>query len=249
LASGETCTHRASFTVVPGQRAAFDRSMNRATSPYAAASSADSQSVAHAGRCHAVCVAAGSRSLASRVFLRGEPHHRPLHPGVSALMWDARGQHTHQTGRNEHDRIHFGIGGRCPLGRFTGSGSEYFRIWIVNLLLMLVTLGFYFPYAKVRRLRYFHANTLVDGQALGFHGDPRKMMRGYVLMLVLAGLYGVAGKVSPVSGLIALLVLAGLWPALWRASLQFRLANTSWRGLRLRFDGDLPGAYSALWVL
>lgn len=133
--------------------------------------------------------------------------------------------------------------------RFTGSGSEYFRIWIVNLLLMLVTLGFYFPYAKVRRLRYFHANTLVDGQALGFHGDARKMMRGYLLMLLLALLYGVAGKVSPVAGLIAVLVLAALWPALWRASLQFRLANTSWRGLRLRFDGDLAGAYGALWVL
>ena len=24
---------------------------------------------------------------------------------------------------------------------FTGSGSEYFRIWIVNLLLILVTIG------------------------------------------------------------------------------------------------------------
>jgi Bacterial protein of unknown function (DUF898) len=37
--------------------------------------------------------------------------------------------------------------------RFTGSGSEYFRIWIVNLLLMLVTLSLYYPWAKVRRLR------------------------------------------------------------------------------------------------
>jgi len=136
------------------------------------------------------------------------------------------------------------LAGDARLGASLAQAANTFASGCVNLLLMLVTLGFYFPYAKVRRLRYFHANTLVDGQALGFHGDPRKMMRGYVLMLVLAGLYGVAGKVSPVSGLIALLVLAGLWPALWRASLQFRLANTSWRGLRLRFDGDLPGAYS-----
>ena len=27
--------------------------------------------------------------------------------------------------------------------RFTASGSEYFRIWVVNLLLTVVTLGFY----------------------------------------------------------------------------------------------------------
>jgi hypothetical protein len=44
---------------------------------------------------------------------------------------------------------------------FTGSGSEYFRIWIVNLLLTLVTFGIYYPWAKVRRLRYFYGNTLV----------------------------------------------------------------------------------------
>ena len=36
---------------------------------------------------------------------------------------------------------------------FTGNGAEYFRIWIVNLLLSVVTLGIYSARAKVRRLR------------------------------------------------------------------------------------------------
>ena len=35
--------------------------------------------------------------------------------------------------------------------QFTGSGSAYFRIWIVNLLLSLVTLGIYSAWAKVRK--------------------------------------------------------------------------------------------------
>jgi uncharacterized membrane protein YjgN (DUF898 family) len=130
--------------------------------------------------------------------------------------------------------------------RFTGSGSEYFRIWIVNLLLMLVTLGIYFSWAKVRRLRYFMGNTLVDGQPLGFHGDPKKMLKGYMLVGVLFGLYSLAGELSPVAGLVAFILVAGLWPALFKSSLQFRMANTSWRGLRLRFHGDLRGAYRAM---
>jgi len=129
---------------------------------------------------------------------------------------------------------------------FTGSGSEYFRIWIVNLLLTLVTFGIYFPWAKVRRLRYFHGNTLVGDHALDFHGNPRRMLRGYALVAALAALYSVAGKVSPVAGLVALVMLAGLWPALFRASQQFRLANTSWRGLRFTFTGSLGGAYRAM---
>lgn len=128
---------------------------------------------------------------------------------------------------------------------FTGSGSEYFRIWIVNMLLTFITVGLYLPFAKARRISYFHANTLVDGQALAFHGDPWKMFRGFVLLGLLTGAYAFAGQVSPFGAFIALCAMVALWPALWRASMQFRLGNTSWRGLRFRFDGELADAYKA----
>ncbi|MBI5333302.1 MAG: DUF898 domain-containing protein [Burkholderiales bacterium] len=128
---------------------------------------------------------------------------------------------------------------------FTGSGSEYFRIWIVNLLLTLATLGLYYPWAKARRLKYFHTSTRVAGHALDFHGDPRRMLRGFLLTVLLFGAYGLAGQVSPVAGGIALLILAAVWPALFCASMRFRLANTSWRGLRLRFTGSVADAYRA----
>ncbi|MES2582188.1 MAG: YjgN family protein [Pseudomonadota bacterium] len=129
---------------------------------------------------------------------------------------------------------------------FTGSGSEYFRIWIVNLLLTLVTLGIYYPWAKVRRLRYFHGNTLVGGKPLGFHADPKKMLKGYLLVGALLILYSVAGHFNAVAGLVAFVVVMLIWPALLKSSMQFRLANTSWRGLRFRFTGDLRGAYAAM---
>ncbi|TXT40622.1 MAG: hypothetical protein FD135_1048, partial [Comamonadaceae bacterium] len=129
---------------------------------------------------------------------------------------------------------------------FTGSGSEYFRIWIVNLLLTVVTLTLYLPWARARRLRYFMGNTLVGGQPLGFHGESGKMFKGYLLVLVFFGLYSVAGNISPTAGFIALLAVVGLWPALFKSSLQFRLGNTSWRSLRFGFDGSLGGAYAAM---
>lgn len=130
--------------------------------------------------------------------------------------------------------------------RFVGSGSEYFRIWIVNLLLTVVTLGLYYPFAKVRRLKYFHANTEIGGHPMSFHANPWKMLRGYGLVAVLVGLYSVAGRVSPVAGFVAFLILAVVWPALWHSSLRFRLANTGWLGLRGRFTGTRGGAYRAL---
>lgn len=129
---------------------------------------------------------------------------------------------------------------------FTGSGSEYFRIWIVNLLLILVTVGLYYPWAKVRKLRYFYGNTLVGEHPLDFHGDPKRMLRGFLLVGALLGLYSVAGNFSQTAGLVALIIVALVWPALFRASQQFRMANTSWRGLRLRFTGDVAGSYKAV---
>ena len=130
--------------------------------------------------------------------------------------------------------------------RFTGSGSEYFRIWIVNLLLSIVTLSLYRPWAKLRRLRYFYANTLVDGHAFDFHGNPWKMLRGYVLVGLMLVAYSVAGRFSATAALVAIAILAVLWPALLRASMQFRLGNTSWRGLRFRFTGSLGDAYACM---
>lgn len=129
---------------------------------------------------------------------------------------------------------------------FTGSGSEYFRIWIVNLLLTLVTLGIYYPWAKVRRVRYFHGNTRVGGEPLGYHADPKKMLKGYLLVGVLLVLYSGAGHFHAVAGLVAFVAVMLIWPALLKSSMQFRLANTSWRGLRFSFTGDLRGSYKAM---
>lgn len=128
---------------------------------------------------------------------------------------------------------------------FTGSGSEYFRIWAGNLLLTLLTLGLYYPWAKVRRLRYFYGNIQVDGDPLDFHGDPRTVGKGCLRVATLFSLSALAVWLSPAAGFAALLAVVGLWPALYWLRLQFHLAHTSWRGLRFRFKGSLRGAYAA----
>jgi uncharacterized membrane protein YjgN (DUF898 family) len=132
--------------------------------------------------------------------------------------------------------------------RFSGSGVEYLRIWLLHLLLIVLTLGLYRPFAKARRIRYFYANTWVDGDALAFHGDPKTMFRGFLVLVALFGVYAIGGRFAPLAGYVAFLGLCVLWPALWRAGQQFRLANTSWRGLRFAFRGDLADAYSAFGV-
>jgi uncharacterized membrane protein YjgN (DUF898 family) len=121
---------------------------------------------------------------------------------------------------------------------FSGTGGEYFRIWIVNLLLIMVTFGIYYPWAKVRKLKYFYNNTRIDDHPLEFHGEPKKMLRGTLIAGVLFSMYSIAADFSATAGLIALAVLIGIAPILFQASMRFRLANSSWRGMRMRFTAQ-----------
>lgn len=133
---------------------------------------------------------------------------------------------------------------------FTGSGSEYFRIWLVNLLLTVVTLGFYYPWARVRRLQYFASNTWVGNDRFGhypleFIGDPARMLRAYVVMVVLLFVYVVASNLSVVISSLAFLAMMAMVPVFTWAGLRFRLGNTRWRGLRFSFTGSIAQAYLA----
>jgi len=127
--------------------------------------------------------------------------------------------------------------------RFTGSGSEYFRIWIVNLLLTIVTLGIYSAWAKVRKLQYFYRNTSVAATVFNYHGRPGAILKGRLIALVLIGFYNIAFKFSIVLGLFAAALLAIALPWLILQSQRFRLHNSSYRGLRFRFLGGPRESY------
>jgi uncharacterized membrane protein YjgN (DUF898 family) len=109
---------------------------------------------------------------------------------------------------------------------FTGSGAEYFRIWVVNLLLSVATLGIYSAWAKTRRLQYFYRNTQLAGAGFDFRGDPKAILRGRLLAVALLGAYHYAFGFSRATGIaiVALLLLA--LPFMMRSALRFRLANT-----------------------
>ena len=75
--------------------------------------------------------------------------------------------------------------------RSRGPAREYFKIWIVNLALTIVTLGIYSAWAKVRRLQYFYRHTRLAGAGFDYHGDPIAILKGRIVGLVLFGLYSV----------------------------------------------------------
>lgn len=128
---------------------------------------------------------------------------------------------------------------------FTGSGSEYFRIWIVNLLLTIVTLGIYSAWAKVRKTRYFYDNTQLDGSSFEYHGQPLAILKGRIIAAVLILAYNASFNVSSTAALLIMLCIGAVLPWLIWKSLQFKLFNSSYRGIRFGFRGSAGAAYFA----
>ncbi len=130
--------------------------------------------------------------------------------------------------------------------KFTGNGGEYFRIWIVNLALTIATLGIFSAWAKVRKQRYFHSNTVLDGSAFGYHAEPLKILKGRIIAAALLGAYVLALRVSLAATLVILGLIALITPWLIVKSRAFVSRVTSWRGIRFDFREDYPGAYKTL---
>ncbi|HMK59708.1 MAG TPA: DUF898 family protein [Dissulfurispiraceae bacterium] len=127
--------------------------------------------------------------------------------------------------------------------QFTGSGGEYFRIWIVNLLLSILTLGIYSAWAKVRKNQYFYRHTRVAGSSFDYHGNPIAILKGRIIAVVIIAILNFSKKLDPaIYGLLIILVIAAV-PWMVSRAYAFRLYNTSWRSMRFHFRGTLTDAY------
>lgn len=126
---------------------------------------------------------------------------------------------------------------------FYGTGSEYFRIWIVNLLLTIITLGIYSPWAKVRRLRYFYGNTELNDESFDFTANPKRILIGRLIAIGVYLVISVLGEFSPVIAAVGGLLIMALFPWLVRSTLRFRARNSQYKNVRFAFVGSLLSAY------
>jgi uncharacterized membrane protein YjgN (DUF898 family) len=134
---------------------------------------------------------------------------------------------------------------------FHGDGGEFFRIWIVNLVLSILTLGIYSAWAKVRTKRYFYGNTELAGDRFDYLASPIAILKGRIIAVALLGIYTVLSVFFvPVSYLVLALLLL-VMPYVVMRSIRFNAVMSSWRGVRFGFGGDIIGAYKAvlLWPL
>ena len=128
---------------------------------------------------------------------------------------------------------------------FKGEGSAFFGILIVNWILTVLTLGFYYPWARAKQLQYTYSHTTLNNESFYFSGTGAEMFKGfikligmYLLFIVVYGLF-VRYAESPILAVLVLyLCIFAIIPVIIHGSLRYRMSRTSYRGIRFGYRGD-----------
>lgn len=120
---------------------------------------------------------------------------------------------------------------------FTAKAGEYFRIWIVNLVLTILTLGIYSAWAKVRKKRYLYGHTRIDGDGFEYRAKPMAILKGRLIAVAFLVIVSLCGHFVPGSQLVFLGILLFAFPWLVVRTMAFTAYNSAYRNIRLHFRG------------
>ncbi|HEY8067490.1 MAG TPA: YjgN family protein [Burkholderiales bacterium] len=132
--------------------------------------------------------------------------------------------------------------------RFTGMAGEYFRIWIVNVCLSVLTLGIYSAWAKVRRKRYFYGNTLLNDASFEYLGNPVAILKGRAIVFAIFGAYALLKEVHFLFAIALFAAIAAALPWVIQRALQFNARNSTHRNVRFGFKGTKTDIFGVLLI-
>jgi uncharacterized membrane protein YjgN (DUF898 family) len=132
---------------------------------------------------------------------------------------------------------------------FSGTATEYFRIWVVNLFLTVVTCGIFAAWAKVRSRRYLYTHTLLAGQPFDYMANPWIIFKGNLVLGAGLLLYLAADTVNGQYSTGVLFAFYLVLPYLIFKSLRFNAHNSVYRNIRFRFYGNLKESYGIYLLL
>ena len=131
---------------------------------------------------------------------------------------------------------------RYPI-EFTADTGEYFRIWIVNLALTIITLGIYSAWAKVRKRRYFYGHTRIDGEGFEYRANPVAILKGRLIAVAVFAAFYAVNRYAPLYVWVLYLVLLVVGPWLAVRSLAYNAYNSAYRNVRFAFSGTYGACF------
>jgi uncharacterized membrane protein YjgN (DUF898 family) len=131
---------------------------------------------------------------------------------------------------------------------FHGTGGTLCGIHVVNTLLILVTLGIYYFWAKTRVRRYLAGQTEMELDRFAYHGTAKELLLGTLKAVVVFGLpvlllnfirdvLEVPAALKVIAGVISGSLIFVFFPVAVVGARRYRLSRMSWRGIRFSFRG------------
>jgi uncharacterized membrane protein YjgN (DUF898 family) len=137
--------------------------------------------------------------------------------------------------------------------QFHGKGAALLVTYVVNIALIIVTLGVYYFWARTRVRLFLYGNTSLDGERFSYHGTGKELLMGFLkliglFLVALIAVAGVAffsqhvlGLAERIAGLLAAAVMFCLYASLPALAIfggtRYRLSRTSYRGVRFALRG------------
>lgn len=139
--------------------------------------------------------------------------------------------------------------------KFEGKGFDFFKIFIVDVLLNIISLSLLYPRSIVREARYLWSETSLGNSPFTFKGTTKAAFNAYmktllvvVLFMIIAlgeGLligYGhLQGSMvaSYITAFTILAVVVLVTPFIMHGDLNFFINNTVWRSVTANYKGKL----------
>lgn len=127
--------------------------------------------------------------------------------------------------------------------RFSGESLEYFKIWIVNIALTVLTLGIYSAWAKVRKNQYLYQSTSFQNIPFEYLAEPMNILKGRLIIFGAFVVYTLAISYLPESEIFFVLLFGGVFPWVVIRALSFRMRHTSYRNIRFQFKAAYKEAF------
>jgi uncharacterized membrane protein YjgN (DUF898 family) len=136
--------------------------------------------------------------------------------------------------------------------KFNGNHGQLVGLRIVNNILTAITLGFYYPWAKVSILKYLYSETEYMQTRFVFHGLGKEVFKGFLKALLIFGalygflLYAISTHDQSMFYLGLIVFYVGFFlliPLAIHGSYRYRLSRTSWRGIHFGYRGNLKEFY------
>ncbi len=131
--------------------------------------------------------------------------------------------------------------------KYVGKGVEFAIIYFKNIILTILTLGLYYPWAKVEILKYHYQSTALDDSRFSFNGTGKEVFRGFIkVYVILILVYGFLFYALQTQHQVLMFSAIGLFylflllviPFAIHGAVRYRSSRSSWKGIHFKYLGD-----------